>query len=336
MTLLRKQGIHHDGGRLGMSLVELLAVMAIISLLIGLLLPAVQSARESARRTQCKNHLHQLGLAVHMFESKLGVLPAAAYGTPYNTAGPRGSIFTKLLPYLEQDSVDTVYDWKEDWFAPANQAATNQPVATFRCPSSVGRDVQKGLGSSPSVSDAPHLTAAVTDYTAVYSWGAPFAVPANPLTHDPWGVSALSPVHETSTGFFTGKARFQPPKLANTTDGSTYTLTFVERAASTERWIKGTLRDNAPVTAKSWAPWAGQGCVWILSYVASGETWAPSGLGPCNVNCNNHQGIYAFHPGGAHAAFLDGAVHFLHEGIEPEVLYAMVTRSRGDHVKFTD
>lgn len=319
-----------------MTLVELLVVMAIIGLLLGLLLPAVQAARESARRSQCQNNLHQIDLAVQLFESAEGFLPAAAYGTPYNTAGPRGSVFTKLLPFMEQESLDIQYDWKKDWYAVENQPTVNRQVSAFRCPSSVGNGVQHGLASSPSTLEAPSLTAAVTDYTAVYSWGAPLAVPNIPMTRDPWAVSALSPTHEDAAGFFTGQAKFQRPKRANTTDGSTYTLTFVERAASAERWIKGRLVDRAPTTAKAWAPWAGQGCVWILSYVGSGETWAPSGLGPCNVNCNNHQGIYAFHPGGANSAFLDGAVHFLSEGIDPTVLYAMVSRSRGDRVTFND
>jgi len=56
-------------------------------------------------------------------------------------------------------------------------------------------------------------------------------------------------------------------------------------------------------------------------------------LGPCNVNCNNHQGVYAFHPGGANSLFLDGTVRFLRTTIAPEALYAIVSRSRGDSIK---
>src|SRR5665213_2567978 len=87
--------------RHGFTLIELLVVIAIIAVLIALLLPAVQQARESARRTQCKNNLKQLGLALHGYHDVFQIFPAAALGrcTPHivNMTG-----FTSLLPYLDQ------------------------------------------------------------------------------------------------------------------------------------------------------------------------------------------------------------------------------------------
>lgn len=306
----------------GFTLVELLVVIAIIGILVGLLLPAVQSAREAARRAQCQNNLRQIGLAVHSFEDAHKFLPSAAYGMPYDDRSPTvGSIFTKLLPHLEEVSLVEQYSWKFDWTAPENQRAVNTRVAVFRCPSSPGGDLQVGIRKF-SGGSFPDRTAAVSDFTSVYSWGFPLAVPADPVWRDIWGVSALSPLSEEN--------RFVVPRRVRVTDGASHTLTFVERAASTERWVGGQLVDRSPSTAADWAPWAGQGCVWILSYTDGGANWAPSGLGPCNVNCSNHQGVYAFHPGSAHALFLDGHVAALSESLEAEILFAMVTRSRGE------
>ena len=194
-----------------------------------------------------------------------------------------------------------MYDWTQEWFAQANQQAVTTPISTFRCPSSLGKALQIGLSKEPGSNDAPNLTAAVTDYTAVYSFGYPLAVPNNPLMYDIWAVSALSPASEDSEGLI--NIQYQFPLRRYTTDGASKTFTFIERAAPTERWIGSQRTDPAPMEASSWAPWAGRGCTWVLSYEAGGASYAYTGLGPCNVNCNNSQGIYGFHLGGANALF---------------------------------
>lgn len=311
------------GERLGLSLIELLVVIAIVGMLVTILLPAIQMAREAARRAQCQINLRQVGLAVEMFDESTKTLPAAAYGTPYNVAGPVSSVFAKLLPFLEQDTVARRYNWSEDWFSASNQIAVNAPLPVLLCPSSPGQAIQLGL-RGPNGADFPQRTAAVSDFTAVYSWGYPMAIPSDPPWRDIWGVAALSPLNEDQ--------RFQQPTRIMAADGAMSCLIFVERAAVTQRWVKGSLVDDAPSTAKDWAPWAGQGCVWILSYIEDGTTWAPTGLGPCNVNCSNHQGVYSFHTGGANTLFLDGRVVALSEQIAPEVLFAMTTRARGEVV----
>jgi prepilin-type N-terminal cleavage/methylation domain-containing protein/prepilin-type processing-associated H-X9-DG protein len=311
--------------RRGFTMIELLVVIGIMGILVALLLPAVQSAREAARRATCQSNLRQVGLALEMFEQAYKCLPSATYGKPYNELSPTvGSPFTRLLPFLEESSLLARYDSQLDWTAPENQAAVNTALAVYRCPSSPGEGVQRGIRliGGPSY---PDRTAAVGDFTAVFSWGYPLAIPTTPLGYDIWGVSALSPVDENN--------RYRTPTRLRVTDGATHTLTFVERAASTQRWVSGAMVQENPSTAADWAPWAGQGCVWILSYTEGGAAWAPAGLGPCNVNCSNHQGIYAFHAGGANVLFLDGRVAFLAEELEAETLFAMVTRSRGEIIE---
>ena len=94
--------------RIGFTLIELLVVIAIIAILIALLLPAVQQAREAARRTQCKNNLKQIGLALHNYHDVYNMLPAGAYwNVPLDTNCPaanhqKGSIMIRLLPYIDQ------------------------------------------------------------------------------------------------------------------------------------------------------------------------------------------------------------------------------------------
>jgi prepilin-type N-terminal cleavage/methylation domain-containing protein/prepilin-type processing-associated H-X9-DG protein len=116
----------------GFTLVELLVVVAVIGLMTGLLLPAVQAVRESARRVQCSNNLRQLGLASNAFESAHGHLPPPKLGTQFEN---RGSTLVALLPYLEESSAYERYDIDSDVDSPNNLAITSQIVSVYLCPS---------------------------------------------------------------------------------------------------------------------------------------------------------------------------------------------------------
>ncbi|MBI3462108.1 MAG: DUF1559 domain-containing protein, partial [Planctomycetes bacterium] len=113
----------------GFTLVELLVVIAIIGILIALLLPAVQQAREAARRSQCVNNLKQIGLAIHNYHDSYSVLPSAEPGGTGTLA--RASAFAAILPYLDQTATYTQYDFALGNSDPVNLQAVSQRINVY-------------------------------------------------------------------------------------------------------------------------------------------------------------------------------------------------------------
>jgi prepilin-type N-terminal cleavage/methylation domain-containing protein len=209
--------------RQGFTLVELLVVIAIIGILVALLLPAVQAAREAARRTQCVNNLKQLGLAIHNLQTSKRLLPPLAtrdwrtdYG--YTTAylGVKGAtVFYWMLPYVEEQAI---FDQgkAEGQLAFVNSAtsvtgAATKPIRAFLCPSESSGSFQTGF--PPSVAGGANLWAASCYAANYFVFGAPNAGIANPAD---WV--------KRSEG---------KPSLAKTfPDGTSKTIIFTERYAS--------------------------------------------------------------------------------------------------------
>jgi len=129
--------------RRGFTLIELLVVIAIIAVLIGLLLPAVQAAREAARRIQCTNNIKQLGLAVHNYEQTWGGLPPSAIVIKLASGALWTSdygIFARILPHIEQAGIANSFNMNTNYGDPGNLTATAQTIGTFLCPSEVRSD----------------------------------------------------------------------------------------------------------------------------------------------------------------------------------------------------
>lgn len=136
--------------RRGFTLIELLVVIAIIAVLIALLLPAVQQARESARRTQCKNNLKQIGLALHNYHSSTNVLPPGRLVTQVDGVGHCFSAYAHLLPYMDQAPLYSQVDFNVNpdvGFGNAAAIATNLPM--LLCPSDQVVILQPASATSP-------------------------------------------------------------------------------------------------------------------------------------------------------------------------------------------
>ena len=118
--------------RSGFTLIELLVVIAIIAILVSLLLPAVQQAREAARRTQCKNNLKQIGLAMHNYHDVYSCFP----NVNANNTLSGGSTFTSILPMIDGANAYNLYDFNRSNSDPVNVQVTSQQLPFYLCPSS--------------------------------------------------------------------------------------------------------------------------------------------------------------------------------------------------------
>lgn len=121
--------------RRGFTLVELLVVIAIVGILLGMLLPAVQMVREAARRTQCGNHLRQIGIAVHNFESMMQRFPTSFDTAPTETVRGSWSIHGKILPMMEQANAADLIDLTRDWHDQVDSGVPPLGVPVYSCPS---------------------------------------------------------------------------------------------------------------------------------------------------------------------------------------------------------
>ncbi len=146
----------------GFTLVELLVVVAIIGILIGMLLPAVQAVRIAARRTACVNQVRQIALALHNYESAYARFPAGVVDDDNNHRECQHSALVFILPFLEQQNISDQYDLDLDWKSGPNLAVAQIPVPVFLCPENNANIEQDG-----GISGAP-LDYALNKGTTAY------------------------------------------------------------------------------------------------------------------------------------------------------------------------
>jgi prepilin-type N-terminal cleavage/methylation domain-containing protein len=295
--------------RNGLTLVELLVVIAIISMLLGLLLPAVQAAREAGRRSHCKNKLKQIGLAALQHHDTYGVFPPGWVQSPFTV--PQGKViegghgfFTFLLPFIERDDLAQIYRWDKRAQGPDNQRVATTQLKNFQCPSA----------------EPDRWVTHLEDPHADYAYGGRGAC------GDYAGVRQID-TRLVELGLVDWAADYRGiltrdylTRLAEVTDGASQTILVTECAGRPELW-----RARQPVSGY-YAP----GGAWVGGTLIFGQGSTPDGAtkpGPCAINCTNEREAYSFHADGANAVFADCSVHFLKADLDIRIFAGLATRA---------
>lgn len=321
----------------GFTLVELLVVIAVIGLLLSLLLPAVGTARESARRIQCANHLRNLAVGVLGHLSAKDAFPPASQfrtgGSFSRTLPPdpaRHSMITFILPYLEQGNVydrfDLRYDWNDKRFSRNDENARQNLGGVLLCPSAPGGRQEKHVSDytaairvDPTVSRG---VGALIRSGAVQNRAVGTTSPEYGAWRPEWdGVMQRYSVNHSSNCKHRCEDR-RAVRQAHVKDGLSNTFMLFESAGKPICYIGGQFdegcSENGNITRFRWAS--------STLYMTINDVCAGGRM----LNCNNNSQPYAFHPGGTNVAFADTAVRFVEQSIEPDVLISLVTLAAGD------
>ena len=288
--------------RSAMTLMEVLVVISIIGMLMALLLPAVQASRESARRTQCQNNLHQLSLAAHGFESARGRFPAGHFGGTFGY-GPNSRAWSweaQLLPLLERKDLyelGHVQDATLD-----NSIATSQQVSIFLCPSAAPSSSRIDAGNLEG------LPVGQATYKAVSgaNWGDDDTQPGSTQLVTDWrnkGINGSYDGLDNGDGVMF-RSDYQNPRLiAQMRDGTSRTLLLGEDVPDENQWVSWPYANNAYGTC---------------AIPPNMTKYPPS-------NWENTWGFRSRHPGGLNFAMADGSVQWINDSIELAVYRALAT-----------
>ena len=320
----------------GFTLIELLVVIAIIAILIALLLPAVQQAREAARRTQCKNNMKQLGLALHNYEGTYTMFPPSRI----NLTGPvfQQTWNVMILPFIEQSAMYSQYNFNINWYAAGNDPITTTQLPAFVCPSTPGsrplptQALYDGITGTPS---RPQPIWGYSDYGSINAVRNAFIIAS--------GLPSIG-TKDAMGGLGRGPGG---TRIRDISDGTSNTILIAEDAGRPRQYIgrnpglnprSGNPAFGTQFTADGWG-WAdinggfsvdGANTAGVQNNTSGSGT--PTIVGTCSMNCTNDSEMYSFHTGGAQALLADGSVRFLSENISGATLVGLITLQGGEVV----
>jgi prepilin-type N-terminal cleavage/methylation domain-containing protein len=287
--------------RRAFTLVELLVVIAIIGVLVALLLPAIQSSREAARRSACANNAKQIGLAIAGYQLSKKVFPASNTDELFlwdnEDSLPNHSWASVIMPYVELETLDDRIDYKQSCMSAANRAAAGTVVSIYRCPSYAGL----------TYTDDNHYP------PGPYAIGNYVAMGATDVDH-------LWEAHLKPESVIYPKSKIKPSEIS---DGLSKTMLVAESREEKMRvWIDG--RTAANTSLRYDPSFDSPGISLNFSpYYDDGDIF--SKYGPSSM-----------HPNGAYHLYGDGSVHFLTNTIKVDVYVALVTRAGGETVDHAD
>jgi len=299
----------------GFTLVELLVVIAIIGILIALLLPAVQAAREAARRTQCSNQLRQLALACMNFESAQRHLPSASTAKE----GDGFSLIAQTMPYHENEAFHDLINFDVSWRDDSNLDVRSTPIPEFKCPSQEP-DEPVYLLSSPNSPASPLRT----HYVGIHGANDTGCPPASSSIYDMYKRTDGS--YFCNGGGYAVNGLIYPGSdlpLSRVTDGQSNTMMIGEMSWNVDiqrGWIVGLSSTVWTYTSKN--------VRWQIG-LAGKRPDDPLAKDP-NFESNDDS-LGSNHPGGTHVAMGDGSVQFLTDTTSEFVLRAMASRSNGEN-----